>query len=196
MISQTGALESGGGRILPSYEGEVTQLTEVDVSDPGAMRVVRTERIRGRHVSSRLTGDTARVVIWTRPRAVVEPQFRTQLRGWLPRRVLRRAAGGRPAHPLRRPLSPGVPAGPALGHRRPHRADGRHGQGPARRGLGRRDGRRPDRLRVPEGAVRRHTDLDRGRPARRRAHAAPQVRRLGPERDELPRERPAWTARS
>ena len=96
MISQTGALESGGGRILPSYEGEVTQLTEVDVSDPGAMRVVRTERIRGRHVSSRLTGDTARVVIWTRPRAVVEPQFRTQLRGWLPRRVLRRAAGGRP----------------------------------------------------------------------------------------------------
>jgi hypothetical protein len=35
-------------------------------------------------------------VIWTRPRAVVEPQFRTQLRGWLPRRVLRRAAGGPP----------------------------------------------------------------------------------------------------
>ena len=96
VISQTGALESGGGRILPSYEGEVTQLTEVDVSDPAAMRVLRTERIRGRHVSSRLTGHTARVVIWTRPRAVVEPQFRTQLRGWLPRRVLRRAAGGRP----------------------------------------------------------------------------------------------------
>jgi uncharacterized secreted protein with C-terminal beta-propeller domain len=58
--------------------------------------VLRTERIRGRHVSSRLTGHSARVVIWTRPRAVVEPQFRTQLRGWLPRRVLRRAAGGRP----------------------------------------------------------------------------------------------------
>lgn len=96
VISQTGALESGGGRIVPGYQDEVTQLTEVDVSDPAAMRVLRTERIRGRHVSSRLTGHTARVVIWTRPRAVVEPQFRTQLRGWLPRRVLRRAAGGRP----------------------------------------------------------------------------------------------------
>ena len=96
VMAQTGVLESGGGRVLPSYQGEVTQLTEVDVSDPGAMRVLRTERIRGRHVSSRLTGHSARVVIWTRPRAVVEPQFRTQLRGWLPRRVLRRAAGGRP----------------------------------------------------------------------------------------------------
>ena len=97
VISQTGLLEGGGGRILPSYEDEVTQLTEVDVSDPAAMRVLRTERIRGRHVSSRLTGHTARIVVWTRPRAVVEPQLRTQLRGWLPRRVLRRAAGGRPS---------------------------------------------------------------------------------------------------
>jgi Beta propeller domain len=98
VISQTGALggDDRGGRILPSYEDEVTQLTEIDVSDPAAMRVLRTERIRGRQVSSRLTGRTARIVIWTRPRAVVEPQFRTQLRGWLPRRVLRRAAGGRP----------------------------------------------------------------------------------------------------
>jgi uncharacterized secreted protein with C-terminal beta-propeller domain len=98
VISQTGALDrgDGGGRILPSYEEEVTQLTEINVSNPGAMRVLRTERIRGRHVSSRLSGHTARIVIWTRPRAVLEPQFRTQLRGWLPRRVLRRSAGGRP----------------------------------------------------------------------------------------------------
>jgi hypothetical protein len=97
VISQTGVLEEGGGRILPGYGDEVTQLTEVDVSDPAAMRVLRTERIRGRHLSSRLSGHTARVVIWTRPRAVVEPQFRTRLRGWLPRRVLRRASGGRPS---------------------------------------------------------------------------------------------------
>jgi uncharacterized secreted protein with C-terminal beta-propeller domain len=96
VISQTGPLDSDDEGALPSYESEVTQLTEVDVSDPAAMRVVRTERIRGRHVSSRLTGDTARVVIWTRPRAVAEPQFRTQLRGWLPRRVLRQPGGGRP----------------------------------------------------------------------------------------------------
>jgi uncharacterized secreted protein with C-terminal beta-propeller domain len=115
VISQTGALEDGGGRILPSYEEEVTQLTEIDVSDPAAMRVLRTERIRGRHVSSRLTGHTARIVIWTRPRAVVEPQFRTQLRGWLPRRVLRRAAGGRPrirlAARCRRVFRPAIHSG-------------------------------------------------------------------------------------
>jgi beta propeller domain-containing protein len=80
------------------------------VSDPAAMKVVATERIRGEHVSSRLTGDTARVVLWSRPRAVLEPGLRTQLRGWLPRRVLRRAAGGRPrfrnAAPCRRVLRP------------------------------------------------------------------------------------------
>lgn len=117
VISQTGALggDDGGGRILPSYGDEVTQLTEIDVSDPAAMRVLRTERIRGRHVSSRLTGHTARIVIWTRPRAVVEPQFRTQLRGWLPRRVLRRAAGGRPrvrlAARCRRVFRPAVHSG-------------------------------------------------------------------------------------
>jgi Beta propeller domain len=115
VISQTGALDSDGGRILPSYGDEVTQLTEVDVSSPAAMRVLRTERIRGRHVSSRLTGHSARVVIWTRPRAVVEPRFRTQLRGWLPRRVLRKATGGRPRFRLaarcRRVLRPALHSG-------------------------------------------------------------------------------------
>jgi hypothetical protein len=96
VISQTGALDSGGGRILPGYGPEVTQLTEVDVSSPAAMRVLRTERIRRRHVSSRLTGHSARVVIWTRPRAVVEPRFRAQLRGWLPAASSgRRPAGAR-----------------------------------------------------------------------------------------------------
>ncbi len=96
VISQTGALEGGDVRIAPGYGDEVTQLTEVDVTTPSAMRVLRTERIRGRHVSSRLTGHTARVVIWTRPRAILQPQLRTELRGWLPRRVLRKATGGRP----------------------------------------------------------------------------------------------------
>jgi len=74
---------------------DVTVLTEVDVSDPTAMRVLRTERIRGVHVSSRLTGHTARVVVWSRPRAAVEPALRTRLRGWLPRRVLRSRVTGR-----------------------------------------------------------------------------------------------------
>jgi hypothetical protein len=88
----------------------VTVLTEVDVKDPGAMRVLRTERIRGVHVSSRLTGRTARVVVWTRPRAVFEPVLRPAVRGWLPRRALRRRGVGKPtfrrAAPCRRVLRP------------------------------------------------------------------------------------------
>jgi hypothetical protein len=88
----------------------VTVLTEVDVRDPAAMRVLRTERIRGVHVSSRMTGGTARVVVWTRPRATYEPALRDELRGWLPRRALRRHGRGRPrlrqAAPCRRVLRP------------------------------------------------------------------------------------------
>jgi Beta propeller domain len=88
----------------------VTVLTEIDVKDPAAMRVVRTERIRGVHVSSRLTGRTARVVVWTQPRAVVEPALRPAVRGWLPRRALRRRGVGKPsfrrAAPCRRVLRP------------------------------------------------------------------------------------------
>ena len=103
------------GGIGPGAVDIVTELSEIDVSDPAAMRVVATERIRGEHVSSRLTGDTARVVIWSRPRAVLEPGLRAQVRGWLPRRVLRWAAGGRPrfrfAAPCRRVLRPAVHSG-------------------------------------------------------------------------------------
>ena len=88
----------------------VTVLTEVDVKDPAAMRVVRTERMRGVHVSSRLTGRTARVVVWTRPRAMFEPALRAAVRGWLPRRALRRRGLGKPtfrrAAPCRRVLRP------------------------------------------------------------------------------------------
>jgi hypothetical protein len=80
------------------------------VTDPAAMRVVRTERIRGVHVSSRLTGRTARVVVWTRPRAMLEPALRPAVRGWLPRRALRRRGVGKPtfrrAAPCRRVLRP------------------------------------------------------------------------------------------
>jgi hypothetical protein len=94
-----------GGRLLvisqapplghPESYDEVTVLTEVDVGDPTAMKVLRTERIRGVHLSSRLTGHSARVVIWSRPRAAIEPAFRSRLRGWLPRRVLRSRVTGR-----------------------------------------------------------------------------------------------------
>jgi hypothetical protein len=92
VISQDDSAGSSGR--IRAFD-EVTQLTEVDVSDPAAMTVLRTERIRGVHVSSRLTGHTARVVVWSRPRAATEPAFRSRLRGWLPRRVLRSKVTGR-----------------------------------------------------------------------------------------------------
>jgi Beta propeller domain len=96
VIAQSAPLGSAQTRVAPGLMDEVTELSEVDVSDPAAMRVVRTERIRGSHLSSRLSGATARIVVWTRPRALLEPAFRSRLRGWLPRRVSRRARGGRP----------------------------------------------------------------------------------------------------
>jgi Beta propeller domain len=98
------------GIVLDVLGPGVTVLTEVDVSDPAAMRVVRTERIRGNHVSSRLTGRTARVVVWTKSRAAYEPELRPALRGWLPRRALRRRGTGKPTYrraaPCRRVLRP------------------------------------------------------------------------------------------
>jgi Beta propeller domain len=118
MISQAtpyGDPPVASGDVVIGSDDTVTELTEIDVSDPAAMKVTATERIRGQHVSSRLTGGTARVVIWSRPRAVLEPEFRTQLRGWLPRRVLRRPSGGRPrfrpAAGCRRVMRPAVHSG-------------------------------------------------------------------------------------
>jgi hypothetical protein len=111
----TGDVPVAPSDVAAGFGDTVTQLTEIDVSDPAAMRVTATERIRGEHVGSRLTGDTARVVLWSRPRAVIEPELRAQLRGWLPRRVLRRSSGGRPrfrpAARCRRVMRPAVHSG-------------------------------------------------------------------------------------
>ena len=66
----------------------VTILTEVDVSDPAAMRVVRVERIGGAYVSARLTGSTARVIVSSVARGLDQPSLRSRLRGWVPRSTL------------------------------------------------------------------------------------------------------------
>jgi len=49
--------------------GPVARLTEVDVSDPAAPRVVRSERVDGSYVTARLTGATARIVVSSSARA-------------------------------------------------------------------------------------------------------------------------------
>jgi uncharacterized secreted protein with C-terminal beta-propeller domain len=47
--------------------GTRTLLTDLDVANPAAMRVLATETVEGNYVSARLTGDTARVVIAAYP---------------------------------------------------------------------------------------------------------------------------------
>jgi hypothetical protein len=53
---------NGSGGILPA-PGLGTTLTEVDVSDPTAMRVVRTLSVDASYLSARLVGPSARVVL-------------------------------------------------------------------------------------------------------------------------------------
>ena len=81
----------------------VTRLTEVDVSDPAKLTVVRTQRVRGLFVSARLTGAIARVVVTSPPRAVGEPELRPRLKGWLAHTtVTNRITGNKRTRPATR----------------------------------------------------------------------------------------------
>ncbi|MEA2410196.1 MAG: hypothetical protein QOC77_757, partial [Thermoleophilaceae bacterium] len=85
------AVDNGSGQATaaPAYfYRPSTLITEVDVSDPAAMRVVRTETIDGTYVSARLNGSTARIVLTTPPAVIDYGQPETlnaKARGWLPR---------------------------------------------------------------------------------------------------------------
>jgi Beta propeller domain len=71
-----------------------TLLTEVDVGDPAAMRVVRTMVVDGAFVSARQTASTARVVVAAQPQVPIAERGRGQ--AWMPGAVLRdREAGER-----------------------------------------------------------------------------------------------------
>jgi hypothetical protein len=75
-----------------------TLLSEIDVSDPAQMRVLRTLEVDGAYVSARLIGRTARVVITSSPRALettVEDVRGSRLGAWMPRATLTRASGAR-----------------------------------------------------------------------------------------------------
>ncbi len=80
------------------YYGFATVLTEVDVSNPADLRVVRTETIDGAVVSARLSGDTVRVVISTPPAALgpgVPDTAERRLSGWVPSSTLESKVTGR-----------------------------------------------------------------------------------------------------
>ena len=81
--------------VAPYYQEDSTLLTEIDASDPAAMKIVKTEKAPGRFVSARLTGRTARVVVAASRRAIYEPGVRDEVAGWMPRRVTTDAATGR-----------------------------------------------------------------------------------------------------
>jgi uncharacterized secreted protein with C-terminal beta-propeller domain len=59
--------------IAPIFYRPQVQLTEVDISDPAAMKIARTLDVDGSYVSARLTGGTARIVLNTPPDLVAQP---------------------------------------------------------------------------------------------------------------------------
>jgi uncharacterized secreted protein with C-terminal beta-propeller domain len=72
------------------------RLTEVDVSEPSAMKVLRTEDVDGYVVDARLTARTARVVVASYPEAVHgAPELRAVASGWLPESTFANARTGR-----------------------------------------------------------------------------------------------------
>jgi uncharacterized secreted protein with C-terminal beta-propeller domain len=71
-----------------AYPGRIaTLITEIDVSDPAAMRIVGTETVDGSYVSARMNGATARIVLASSPAAIDydAPVLEGRARGWIPR---------------------------------------------------------------------------------------------------------------
>jgi uncharacterized secreted protein with C-terminal beta-propeller domain len=72
------------------------RITEVDVSEPSKLRVLRSEDFDGYVVDARLTGRTARVVVSSYPDAIFGPaELRSRPAGWLPKSTLRRVRSGK-----------------------------------------------------------------------------------------------------
>ena len=100
LISGTRALVIGTGdasplpleRLSPSVFSyrPTTRLSEVDISDPSAMTLVRTVDADGSLVDARLTGSTARVVIQTHSWAIQQgtAELRKRVVGWLPQATI------------------------------------------------------------------------------------------------------------
>lgn len=59
-------------RFAPEYYGGTTStLTQIDISDPGDLRIVSTMYVDGTYLTARMVGDTARVVIDSFPTGLV-----------------------------------------------------------------------------------------------------------------------------
>ena len=84
-------------------QGPVTTLTEVDVTDPHAMRIVKTIKAEGSFVSGRQSGSTARLVFSSYPDITALSRSRQGPKRWLPSLTVRDGdSGARERRPLSR----------------------------------------------------------------------------------------------
>lgn len=83
--------------------GPITTLTEIDIADPYAMRIMKTIEAEGSFVSGRQSGSTARLVISSYPDVTALAKRGATPRRWLPSLTVRDGDSGSSD---RRPLSP------------------------------------------------------------------------------------------
>ena len=166
--------------IGPAYS-QLSQLLEIDLSNPDKMKVTKILTLDGRYISARMVGDTARIVVSSQPTGLVftfpeggglrsEREAARENRqvildstedNWIPYFVLEDMSGPRtvttegPPVRLRRRQPPRRVLGPRNADHPHHR----HGRGPQRRQLHRSGRRRRHRLRVDGQPVRRHSAL-------------------------------------
>jgi hypothetical protein len=96
VLSTSPAVEPGLGRPGGApYVPHRTILSEIDVTDPAAMRVVRTLTVDGAYLTARLVGATARVVIASTPQLPAVES--AGVRSWLPFSVVENPRTGRTA---------------------------------------------------------------------------------------------------
>ena len=156
------------------------RMTEVDVSDPAHMKVLRTEDVDGYVVDARLTGRTARVVVASYPEAVYgPPELRARPSGWLPTSTLAERAHRQVGHVARGRLPLGAAPVGLLRRRRADRLHRRPRAGPAGRRRRRDLHERRHRLRVAVEPLRRDPALgrrDAAAPTRRSTASTPRTR--------------------
>jgi Beta propeller domain len=91
-----GAVNKAAIMASPYYGyGNTTQLTEVNVSDPSAMKVTQTMSVEGRFVDARQNGATARLIISSAPQGIRDPNVRLVENGWVPTRTFKDLRTGR-----------------------------------------------------------------------------------------------------
>ena len=81
-----GAPVPPGIAVSPYYQPAQTVVSEVDVSNPGALRVTRTMTVDGSFVDARQVGSTARLVIASAPLGIFQASARARVAGWVPAR--------------------------------------------------------------------------------------------------------------